>query len=154
MSADRSDASRAPERRHYTRRAIAGVAGRVGFSQRLRLLDISAQGARIATGESLAPGRRYHFQLAGVQVTAEVVRCTLVQLAPDDEGARAVFEAGIVFDSLTPAQRRELRQLAAAAPASASASASASATAGDRQRVRDAIGVAVASFQPPPSCSM
>jgi hypothetical protein len=108
-----------PERRRHPRRSAGDLPGRIGFAQRLRLLDLSSQGARITTEESLAPGRRYHFQLAGIHVTAEVARCALVAMQPDEEGARPLFEAGIVFDALTPAQRRDLRQAASVASAGA-----------------------------------
>jgi hypothetical protein len=105
------------ERRRHSRRPTAGLVGRVGFSQALRVLDLNALSARVSTGESLSPGRRYHFQLAGLHLTAAVTRCALVQLLPDEEGARPVFEAGIVFDPLTPTQRRQLRQVTAVATA-------------------------------------
>ena len=100
-----------PERRRHSRRPTPGLAGRIGFLQTLCVLDVSAQGARIATRESLAPGRRYHLQLASLSVTAAVSRCVLVHLEPDEDGARPTFEAGVRFDPLTPAQRRQLRQI-------------------------------------------
>lgn len=119
MSDRPSNHPQSPERRRHSRRPTAGLAGRVGFSQTLRVLDVNALSARVSTGESLSPGRRYHFQLAGLHLTAAVARCALVQLLPDEEGARPVFEAGIVFDPLNPAQRRQLRQVTAAAAAAA-----------------------------------
>jgi len=106
-----------PERRRYSRRPTRGLAGRIGFLQQLQVLDLSAEGARIRTGESLAPGKRYHFQLAALNLTASVARCSLVHVEPDEEGARAVFEAGLAFDPLTAAQRRQLRQVSANATA-------------------------------------
>lgn len=115
-----------PERRRHSRRLTAGLAGRVAFSQRLRVLDVNALSARVSTGESLSPGRRYHFQLGGLHLTAAVARCALVQLAPDEEGGRPVFEAGIVFDPLTPAQRRQLRQVTTVAVAAAAGGVAAS----------------------------
>lgn len=107
----------AAERRRYSRRTTPGLVGRVGFLQRMRVLDLSPSGARISTAESLAPGRRYHFQLAALQLTAEVARCTMVGLEPDEDGARPLFEAGLSFDPLTAAQRRLLRQVTARAAA-------------------------------------
>jgi len=100
-----------PERRRHSRRPTPGLAGRIGFLQTLRVLDVSAQGARVSTGESLAPGRRYHVQLASLNLTAAVARCALVQLAPDEDGGRPTFEAGLSFEPLTPLQRRQLSQL-------------------------------------------
>ena len=109
-----------PERRRYSRRITDGLSGRIGFLQALRVIDVSAQGARVRTREALAPGRRYHVQLATLQLTAAVARCALVNVEPDEHGARAIFEAGLAFDPLSPAQRRQLRQVsAAAAPAGA-----------------------------------
>jgi hypothetical protein len=102
---------RTVERRRQTRRPAGGLAGRVGFTQPLRLLDLSQQGARVRTAEALAPGRRYHFQVGGLHLTAAVARCALVALEPDEEGARPVFEAGIAFEPLAAAQRRQLRQV-------------------------------------------
>jgi hypothetical protein len=108
-----------PERRRFSRRTTAGLAGRIGFLQPLRVLDLSAQGARVRTGEALSPGRRYHFQLSTLQLTAAVARCALVSMEADDDGARAVFEAGLAFDPLTAAQRRQLRQVTAHAATAA-----------------------------------
>ena len=108
-----------PERRRFSRRTTAGLGGRVGFLQPLRVLDLSAQGARVRTAEALSPGRRYHFQLSTMQLTAAVARCALVSLEPDEDGARAVFEAGLAFDPLTAAQRRQLRQVTAHAATAA-----------------------------------
>lgn len=101
-----------PERRRHSRRPTPGLAGRIGMLQTLRVLDLSAQGARVSTGESLAPGRRYQVQLASLSLTAAVARCALVHLAPDEDGARPTFEAGLAFDPLTPVQRRQLSLLA------------------------------------------
>jgi hypothetical protein len=101
-----------PERRRHSRRPTPGLAGRIGILQTLRVLDISAQGARVSTGESLAPGQRYHVQLASLSLIAAVARCALVHLAPDEDGARATFEAGLAFEPLTPVQRRQLSLLA------------------------------------------
>jgi hypothetical protein len=102
-----------PERRRFSRRSTTGLAGRIGFLQPLRVLDLSAQGARVRTAESLSPGRRYHFQLATLNLTAAVARCALVHVEADEHGARAVFEAGLAFDPLTATQRRQLRQVTA-----------------------------------------
>lgn len=108
-----------PERRRFSRRTTAGLGGRIGFLQPLRVLDLSAQGARVRTAESLSPGRRYHFQLSTLQLTASVARCALVSVEPDEDGARAVFEAGLAFEPLTAAQRRQLRQVTANAATAA-----------------------------------
>jgi hypothetical protein len=91
------------------------VSGRVGLAQGLRLLDLSAAGARIRTGEALAPGRSYAFRLGPFELVAAVVRCALVALEPDDEGARPVVEAGLAFATLSGPQRRQLQRLAVAA---------------------------------------
>ncbi len=99
------------ERRRFSRRPTPGLAGRIGFLQALRVHDVSAQGARVTTAESLMPGRRYHFQVATLNLTAAVARCALVGIEPDEDGARPTFEAGLAFDPLTPAQRRQLRQI-------------------------------------------
>lgn len=101
-----------PERRRHSRRSTPGLAGRIGILQTLRVLDLSAQGARVTTGESLAPGRRYQVQLASLSLTAAVARCALVHLAPDEDGARPTFEAGLAFEPLTPVQKRQLSLLA------------------------------------------
>ena len=106
-----------PERRRLSRRPTPGLAGRIGLLQTLHVLDLSAQGARVATREALAPGRRYDVRLASLDLTAAVARCALVQLDPDEDGARPTFEAGLAFDSLTPAQKRLLGQLARRAAA-------------------------------------
>ena len=100
-----------PERRRHSRRPTPGLAGRIGLLQTLHVLDVSAQGARVATRESLAPGRNYALQVASLCLTAAVARCVLMYLEPDEDGARPIFEAGLVFDPLTPAQRRQLSQL-------------------------------------------
>jgi hypothetical protein len=105
-----------PERRRRRRLPAGELRGRVGFAQPLRVVDLSADGARVRTAESLSPRRRYHLQLAGVHVTAAVARCALIALEPDDEGARPVFEAGLAFDPLAPPQRRALRRLLATLP--------------------------------------
>jgi hypothetical protein len=108
-----------PERRRRRRLLAGELRGRVGFAQPLRVIDLSADGARVRTAESLSPRRRYHLQLAGVHVTAAVARCALIGLEPDDEGARPVFEAGLAFDPLAPPQRRALRKLLATLPPAA-----------------------------------
>lgn len=108
-----------PERRRHSRRPTPGLAGRIGILQTLSVLDLSAQGARVTTGESLAPGRQYHVQLASLSLTAAVARCALVHLAPDEDGARPTFEAGLTFEPLTPVQRRQLSLLAKRAAAAA-----------------------------------
>lgn len=108
-----------PERRRFSRRTTPGLGGRIGFLQPLRVLDLSAQGARVRTAEALSPGRRYHFQLSTLQVTASVARCALVGIEPDEDGARTIFEAGLSFDPLTATQRRQLRQVAAHAATAA-----------------------------------
>ena len=113
--ADEPPPSERPERRRHARRPTPGLAGRIGFLQPLRVVDLSAQGARVRTGEALSPGKRYHVQVATLQLTASVARCALVQLEPDDEGGRSVFEAGLTFDPMTPAQRKTLWQAGARA---------------------------------------
>ena len=104
------------ERRQSTRRPLAELVGRVGFSQPMRVLDLSLQGARVRTGDALAPRRRYHFQLAGLDLVGEVARCTLVLLEPDEEGGRPRFESGVAFETLSPAVQRRLRRLLASLP--------------------------------------
>lgn len=105
-----------PERRQHARRPLAELVGRVGFSQPMRVLDLSLQGARVRTGEALAPRRRYHFQLAGLDLVGEVARCALVLLEPDEEGGRPRFESGVAFETLSPAVQRRLRRLLASLP--------------------------------------
>ncbi len=105
--------ARQPDRRRHDRRPAGGLPGRIGFSQSLRVLDLDLHGARVATSEALSPGRRYHFQLGGLHLTAAVVRCMLVCLESEDEGSRPLFEAGLAFDPLLAVSRRQLGQVLA-----------------------------------------
>jgi hypothetical protein len=82
----------------------------------MRVLDISLHGARVRTGDALAPRRRYHFQLAGIDLVGEVARCSLVLLEPDELGGRPRFEAGVAFETLGPTTQRRLRRLLASLP--------------------------------------
>ena len=103
-----------PGRRRHRRYRTRGLAGRIGAAQGIDVMDMSVRGARVRTGESLRPGARYSVHLGSVTLSAEVVRCTLVELIPDEDGGRPDFEAGIAFEPLTVEQRRELQRLAAA----------------------------------------
>jgi hypothetical protein len=118
------ESDHASERRRHPRRPAGDLAGRVGFSQPMRILDLSVEGARVSTGESLAPRRRYHVQVAGLHLTAAVARCVLERLEPDERGSRPVFVAGLAFDAVTAPQRKQLRRLLARLPAAAARPAS------------------------------
>ncbi|MGH2667920.1 MAG: hypothetical protein ACRDH5_02155 [bacterium] len=107
---DAGERTRPPERRRHTRRLVPGLAGRIGHAQVFRIVDVSPLGARIATGEALAPGRHYLFELAGLRLAATVLRCALVGFDPDEAGARPTFEAAILFDPLPPSHRKDLRR--------------------------------------------
>lgn len=89
----------------------AAVPARLRFNQPLRLLDLSLTGARVETSEWLAPGRRYTIRL-GVEpelhLHGDVVRCALVRVDADPEGARAVYEAGVSFHGLNESSLRHL----------------------------------------------
>jgi PilZ domain-containing protein len=105
-----------PGRRNHRRYRIRGLTGRVGVAQAIDVVDMSVRGARVRTGESLRPGSRYSVHVGSVSLSAEVVRCALVELVPDEDGGRPIFEAGLAFEPLTVEQRRELQRLAAATP--------------------------------------
>jgi hypothetical protein len=103
-----------PRRRNHRRYRTPGLAGRIGVAQVIDVVDMSVRGARVRTGESLCPGARYSVHVGSVTLSAQVIRCALVELVPDEHGGRPIFEAGLEFDPLTVEQRRALHQMAAA----------------------------------------
>ena len=87
---------------------MEGLRGRIGPSQSMRVLDLSAGGARIESHDAIAPGRCYRFQVGGLWIGGKVMRCALVRIEPDEEGGRAVFEARVAFQQPSPAEVRQL----------------------------------------------
>jgi hypothetical protein len=97
-----------PERRQCSRVSMEGLRGRIGPSQSMQVLDLSAGGARIESHDAIAPGRCYRFQVGGIWIAGKVVHCALVRLEPDEEGGRAVFEARIAFQQPSRADEQQL----------------------------------------------
>ena len=102
------------DRRSEPRHPAAAVPARLRPNHPLRLLDLSASGARVETLEWMAPGRRYSFRLGPerhLQLAGHVTRCALVRLDDDADGGRAVFEAAIALDAVAAVDRARLRVL-------------------------------------------
>ena len=106
---ERPDAERRSHRRH-----AADLRGRIGGRQPLHVRDLSRAGARALTVEALAPRRRYDVEIGPLQVTATVERCVLLRCMPDEEGGRPLFDVGLRFVPLAPAQSLLLQRLLAA----------------------------------------
>ena len=102
------------DRRSEPRHAAATVPARLRFNHPLRLLDLSASGARVETPEWMAPGRRYTVRVGAepaLRLAGHVTRCALVRVDDDGDGGRAVYEAGLSFDAVPDATRAQLRAL-------------------------------------------
>jgi hypothetical protein len=104
-----------PDRREHSR-IPAELHGRIGFAP-ARFLDLSARGTRLETKEWLAIGQRCTLRLGDppFQLPARVVHCRLARLDQTADGARAVYEAGLVFDVLSSQQVDHLLASLAAA---------------------------------------
>jgi hypothetical protein len=101
------------DRRRSPRHAATGVTARLRSHQALRLLDLGPDGARLESTEWLAPGRRYEMRLPGLDLglAAFVTRCRVVRVEDDEVGGRAVFEAGVRFESPAESDRARLTSL-------------------------------------------
>ena len=107
------------ERRGAARVTISEPLGaRARATLEVRLIDLSATGARIAHFDLLRPGVIYALQLSPalgtLTLSARVVHSRIVGTEPSPAGERILrYESGVVFVGLTEEQRTTLEQLVA-----------------------------------------
>lgn len=107
------------ERRGAVRVVITErLGGRARATLEVRLLDLSATGARIAHLDLLRPGVIYAFQLppalGALPLSVRVVHSRVVGTEPSPAGERILrYESGVVFLGLTEEQRSTLERLIA-----------------------------------------
>jgi hypothetical protein len=83
----------------------------------MRVVELSAVGMRLETLDWMALDRRYDFRLGRerLAVAGKVVRCMLVRVRVTDDGASAVYQAGVSFERAL--DEKELHRLLAASTA-------------------------------------
>lgn len=105
------------ERRKAPRILVAGRLGaRARASLDVRLLDLSASGARIEHFDLLRPGATYAFELppvlGSVTLSVRVVHSAVVGTEATSEGERHLrYESGITFVSITAEQQAAIAKV-------------------------------------------
>jgi len=102
------------ERRRVARTPIAGELGaRARSTLDVRLLDLSAFGARIEHLDLLRPGSACTFELppsiGALILSARIIHSSVVGAAPAREGERKLrYQSGLVFTGITADQQTSL----------------------------------------------
>jgi len=102
------------ERRRVPRTPIAGELGaRARSTLDVRLLDLSAFGARIEHLDLLRPGSACAFELppsiGALILSARIIHSSVVGAAPTREGERQLrYQSGLVFTGITADQQTTL----------------------------------------------
>jgi len=102
------------ERRRVARTPIAGELGaRARSTLDVRLLDLSAFGARIEHLDLLRPGSACAFELppsvGALILSARIIHSSVVGAAPTREGERQLrYQSGLVFTGITADQQTTL----------------------------------------------